>query len=339
MKNRNRNAGLATMEIIVAAVILAVVIIGVVVVIKFVSGGQGDSTKQSAQQHSESVYDMLKTCAANADLDIAFATQSNVCTLRLVGRNSCHLFRYNSTSKTLFYQEKQYTNASTDEEKISAARSMLLDEASATRLCNGAQVVTFFAMVPDLSQEGAVVTVQLRVEDSEDSYYKEYQVPACANLIAYKNGTYVPPTETPAEPDVSPEATETPSAPTNTPTPTTSLQSSKVVGTTSFSSTYEQMVEYLEDYGEDATLVLTLRFRTGSAKQSWGVGGLAIDSDSCEGDVFEYFIDHDPEVNETFIATYELKDIVSVMEDREASEIKTVFYNGFTMTKAEILYD
>ncbi|MDO4317420.1 MAG: hypothetical protein Q4C48_04340 [Lachnospiraceae bacterium] len=347
MKDKKKNGGLATMEIVVAAVILAVVIIGVIVVIKLVFGGSDEDGKQTAQQQAESVYDMLKTNVAKADLEIVFNAQENGGTLRLIGRSSYQVYKYNSTSKTLFYEEKAYTNATTDEEKIASAKSTPLDETVATVLCQDAQVMTFFVLVPDLTQADATLSVQLRVED-EDSYYQDYKIPVSQDLIALKNGTWTPaePTDPEATPGTDPEPTpavDDPSptpAPTNTPKPTEGpMRSSKLLGTSSLEATYDQMAEYLETYGEDAQLVLTLKFRLGSAKQGWGVGGLAIDSDSCEGDVFEYFIDHDPEANEIFTAVYDLKDIVAEMKDRDAENLKTVFYNGFTVTKIEIQYD
>lgn len=343
MKDKKRNGGLATMEIVVAAVILAVVIIGVIVVIKLVSGGSEDGGKQTAQQQADSVRDMIQTYVANADLDIVFSASESGGTLRLIGRNNCQSFKYNATSKTLFYETKAYTNATTDEEKIASAKSMPLDQAAATQLCKEAQVMTFFVIVPDLTQEGAMLSVQLRVEE-EESYYNDYKIPVSSNLIALKNGTWVPPEDPATTPDadVTPEpGTDEPSpTPTKAPTPTEgTLRSSKVLGTSSLVTNYEQLAQYLKDYGDDADLVLTLKFRLGAAKQGWGVGGLAIDSDSCEGDVFEYFIDHDPEANEIFIVTYKLSDIVNVMKEREAENLKTVFYNGFALSKVEIQYD
>lgn len=332
------------MEIVVAAVILAVVIIGVIVVIKIVSGGSDDNGKQTAQQQAESVYDMLQTNVAKADLDIIFNAQENGGTLRLIGRSNYQVYKYNSTSKTLFYEEKAYTNATTDEEKIASAKSTPLDETVATVLCKDAQVMTFFVLVPDLTQADATLSVQLRVED-EDSYYQDYKIPVSQDLIALKNGTWTAPEPTDSvDPGIEPTPSVLPDdpspTPSNTPKPTEApMRSSKLLGTSSLETTYDQMTEYLDTYGEDAQLVLTLKFRLGSAKQGWGVGGLAIDSDSCEGDVFEYFIDHDPEANEVFVATYDLKDIVDEMKERDATSLKTVFYNGFSVTKIEIQYD
>lgn len=341
MNDKRKNSGLATVEIIIAAVILAVVIIGVVVVIKMVSGGKDDDTKQTASQQLTSIFDVISTNLEKADLDILYATNNNDVSLRLIGRDGFQIFQYNSKTMCLYFQNMTYATATTDEEKVKAARNTTLDVNGATRLnAEGSQVKVFLVQVPNSWNNDSRLEVSVRVEDDNDSEILNRSLALNADLIALKNGSYKAPTPTedPEQPeDPTPTPTPKPADPTPTPDAGDGKQS-EFLGFGQKRIDLTKLQGYLESFGEDAELVVTIKFGTGSAKSGWGVGGLAIGSDSCVGDIFEYTVDHDPEPGEKIDVVYSLKQVINETVKREATAVAINFYNGFSIDEINIKY-
>ncbi len=339
------NGGLATMEIIVAAVILAVVIIGVIVVIKLVSGSGDGDKKESAAQQVTGIGDAISNNLQKADLEIMCTTKNNDVTLRLIGRENFQIFQYNATTQSLYFDTKTYATATTDEEKIKAARNTTLDTGGATMLnADGSQVKVFLVQLPATWDADARLRVSVRVEDADDSEYKDFIFSINEDLIALKNGTYKPPvTPTPDGDDPEPTPTTKPADPTPTPTPE-DTRKSETLGWGQKRIDLKKLQDYLEQCGDDTDFVITIKFTKGSAKKGWGVGGICIGKEgedgyeSCQGDTFEHLIDFDPKEGDTDTATWKLADVVKTCQDRGAESVFVNFYNGFSIEDISVMY-
>lgn len=348
MKDKKRNAGLATMEIIVAAVILAVVIIGVIVVIKLVSGGDNEEKKESASQQVANIGDVISSNLQKADLEIMCGSKNNDVTLRLIGREGFQIFQYNSLTQCLYFDDKTYATAETDEEKIKAARNTTVDTNTATMLnADGSHVKVFLVQVPTSWSADSRLQISVRVEDGDDSEYKDFSLPVNADLIALKNGTYKPattPTPVPDDGGDKPEATPTPKPADPTPTPEETEKNAEALGWGQKRIDLKKLEDLLEKCGEDAEFVVTIKFGTGSAKKGWGVGGICIGQEgtdqfnACQGDVFEHTITFDPKEGDTEVVSWKLKDVIKLCKEREAESVFVNFYNGFTVEDISVMY-
>ncbi len=326
---KKKNAGLSTVEVIVAAVILAVVIIGVLVVVRMVSKDDERTNAADAEKIITSLADHVAQNVSTAMLDVSYSGD----TLRVVNRDAFHLYYFDTAAGQVKYKQKNYMNPDdTEENKIKAANATSI--ATDTSETIAENVTTFHATIGDLKVQGASVVLKLRVVTDAENVNKEVVIPIHRDLIAYKNGNYIPPTPTPeATPTEDPNVT-----PTSTPSPTPSPKSEPVTGVISGKKNGPLPMDKMQAAPAGATIRVNLRCADPTkAPEGYGVGGLAIDTYTIEGSRWEVFADGKQEKDVVYSFDFDLDEMLSLLKAAEGKEIYINAYNGYSIESVEII--
>lgn len=359
MKNK-RNSGIATMEIIIAAVIVAVVVIGVVIAIKMVSGGSGessDTTQSSDDKIAESVYAKIKSYVDAADLSVSFTGSLN--TMRIVSREGYQVIYYETSSGKLYLNDHEgYSNPDiSDSNRIAVAARANCDSSNELM----AQNITSFYIdgTDDLTVSGLSIELQIKVNDT----YKTYKIPVNTEMTAYQQDPegYVPKT-TPAADDsaetaaateaaeTTPDPTSTP-VPTNTPTPTPEPAETEEADANAGTNTVVLLdgdngqisVADLSAGGENAILRVTVVRAEyeghEDVAEGWVIGGLCFGSWTVDSNYGKpATADQIVNEGETFTIEWSAKELCDYAQALGADTINVNYYCGYKCQLAELIY-
>lgn len=327
---KKKNAGISTVEIVIAAVILAIVVIGVLVAVKVVSkGDNGNENVADADKIISTLGDHIRVNVDAADLDVSYFEN----TLRLVSRDDYQIYYFNKSEGQVYYLTKAYAREMTEEEKIAFVGKITISTSGAEVIAGN--VTTFHATTTDLATQGAKMTLKVRVVTDAENVNQDIIMPINADLIAYKDGTYVAPTPTPeGGAEVTPEGTPTPEA---TPTPEPVEEFTGVLTT----SHGPVDVSKLEKAPEGAVIRITARCYDAEEAPDYdicGIGGLDLDDWNMEKSLWEIKINSiEDEVGDEVVAEFDIKQLLSVYKAKEAKQIILNIYGGYELVQVEVV--
>lgn len=318
---KKKNAGISTVEVVIAAVILVVVIVGVLVAIKFVTKENSGEQTTIAQRTVSSVSDQVASYVEGADLDITYA--NNV--LKLVSRDDYQIYSFNQQEGKVYFVSKGYSSEMTDEEKVKFVAKITLETAEAEVI--GESVSTFLVTVGDLTKADNVVSLKVRVITDTENVNKDTRIATHPSLAAFKNGTYVPPTPTP-DPNATPTPTPSPS-PTPTPEP--------VYGVI---ATNNGLIpnDYILAAPSDAILRVTVKCNNNESPENYTCGGVAFDDYNLDGSPWKITTKIDDQVGDVVSQDFKIKLIQDVMKNKgDKAELYANAYNGYVLVSIEIV--
>ncbi len=318
---KKKNAGISTVEVIIAAVILVVVIVGVLVAIKFVTKDDSGDITTSAQRTVTSISDHVASYVEGADLDITYA--NNV--LKLVSRDDYQIYSFNQQEGKVYFMTKGYSTEMTDEDKVKFVSKVTLESADAEVI--GESVSTFLVTVGDLSKTDNVLSLKVRVITDTENVNKDTRVATLPSLAAFKNGTYVPPTPTP-DPNATPTPTPSPS-PTPTPEPIFGVIAT---GNGLLSN------DYIMAAPSDALLRVTVKCTDNSSPENYTCGGVAFDDYNLDNSPWKITTKVDDQVGDVVSQDFKIKLIQDVMKNKgDGAELYANAYNGYAIVSIEIV--
>ncbi len=218
---KRKNAGLSSVEIIIAAVILVAVIVGILVAVKL--SNRRNSTTPDAEKAAtiaETLLKQLDGYARVSDLDISSDEKNYI---RLVGKSKTYIFYFDSASKKVYLAEKDSSAYGSSDDAIrSGAKADTPEVGSMSEVAANVQTFVIELVEADTINGRMKATVRTQV-GSENALRKAGpdkedfmpEIPLVNELKVYfakRAGHELQlPTSTPT-----PEATAT-----NTPVPTT----------------------------------------------------------------------------------------------------------------------
>ncbi len=330
---KKKNAGISTVEIVIAAVILAIVVIGVLVAVKMVSkGDDGNENVASADKIISSLADHIQVNVDATDLDVSYFEN----TLRLVSRDDYQIYYFNKSEGQVYYLSKAYAREMTEEEKITFVSKITISTSGAEVIANN--ITTFHATISNLAVKDATMTLKVRVVTDTENVNKDVTMRINPNLVAFKDGTYVEPTPTPeggaeVTPEVMPETTPTPEA---TPTPEPEKEFTGVLVT----KTGSLPIDKLQKAPEGAKLAITLLCEDADgAPKGYGLGGVALDEWNMENSLWQIVSDGEQEVGVEYTYYFPIQQILKVHKDSGAKQIIVNCYNGFKLVQVEVVVE
>ena len=222
---KRKNAGLTTVEIIIAAAILVVVVVGVLVAVKLSSGSKKQTSDEAeATKTAEALLSQVDGYVRAADLEVS-SDENNY--IRSVGKDKTQVYHFNSKTGVVYFVEKASSEFGSDDDAIRAGAKAFAPEDGDMSFA-AKNIKTFVIELVDEDKAEGKVKATVRAEIGNANVPKTSEIPLNPTAIKYyaeKAGHDVEvPTNTPT-PTVAPTATNTPTpAPTDepdtTPTPT-----------------------------------------------------------------------------------------------------------------------
>lgn len=327
---KRKNAGLSTVEIIVAAVIVVVIVVGILVAVKM-SGKEPteDLNETKAKEIAESLAAKVEDCTKNADLDIIIDGQGYS---RFVGSNKYQVFYMDNTAKKVYFVEKDTSDLGSDPKEIREKAKSITFQPDEMELL-ASDVITF---LPELSNpaslEGALkIVTNVKVGDA--SKPAEKTIPLNKSAIEYfaekanvditvptESPTPTPvqtntPTPTPKPDDPTPEPTK----PADTPTPQPKEMKSREVSSGTNNSRTVILNQHVSLMSKDAVLRVVVKRNENETTNMKGaeIGGICFNEVNVPDMSYLYILDHDPEIGEEFsLTSYPL---AKLYEDAKAS--------------------
>lgn len=357
---KRKNAGLSTVEIVVAAVILVAVVVGLLIVVKFSKNNDAPSQdEEQATQIVDALLSQVDTYIQSADLDVNNDADNYI---RFVGKNKCQIYLFDSTASQVFFVEIDSSSLGTDDDAIRKAAATHKPAKEEMNIV-ARNVKTFVIDLIDADTEKGFVRTTVRAQVGKDiagNVSKTKETPLNSAVISYfaeragksvdlpsVTPTPVPintltPTPIPNTP--TPEPTKPGDTPTPEPTPHEKELKTKeniVTGTTGTRSVI--LNQYVSYKNKDAVLRIVVRRNENETENKKGasIGGICFGEVSTPDDNYLFILDHDPEVNEEFsLPTISLSEIMDVAQAAGIKKImvKVAEGSGYDLVSINIDY-
>lgn len=218
---RKKNAGLSTVEIIIAAVIVVAVVVGVLIAVRMSSSSDPvREDRDKAQEIADKLSNDLEGYIKSADLDINYDELNYI---RFVGKNNYQIYYQDSQTGNVYFIEKASSEAgATDDEIRKAVKAMQPDPSEMQKVYENVAVMSI-ELIEQATEKGrAKVTIRANVGSETAPVNKEVELNNSAKMYFAEvaKQELIIPTETPT-PTPTPKPTNTPTPEiSNTPTPT-----------------------------------------------------------------------------------------------------------------------
>ncbi len=330
---KKRNAGISTVEIVIAAVILAVVVIGVLVAVKMVSKGDDKGgTTADANNIISSLGDHVRANVDAADLDVSYFEN----TLRIVSRDDYQIYYFNKNEGQVYYLTKAYAREMTDEEKITFVGKVTISTSGAEVVAQ--HITTFHATVTDLAQANARMTLKVRVVTDTENVNQDIIVNINPNLIAFKDGSYAEVTPTPdsgTEPGTEPDASPSPSP---TPSPKPSEEEYTGVLATGHGALDINKLKKAPQGAKIKIVAKCVDDQEADDETSFGIGGLDLDDWNMVGSPWEIKTNTiEDAVGDEVVKYFDIKQLLAFYESGKAKQIILNIYGGYELVEASVV--
>lgn len=359
---KRKNAGLTTVEIVVAAVILVAVVAGLLIVVKLSKKTTGPSADETeATKIVETLLTQVEGYIQSADLDVNQDADNYI---RFVGKNKSQFYHFDAASGQVYMIEKDTSEFGSSDTEIRTAAEVYKPEYTASNVV-AKNVKTFLIELVDKDTvEGSVkTTVRAEVGSSNIADTKntklnaaviQYFADRAGHDIEIPTSTPTPiptntatptpvPTEDPGQPtpaDSTPTPEPTAAADTPTPTPEVKEHIVKIITDNPQNNSHAVIVNTLVIYPMDATIHFVVRrsseeteFLNGST-----IGGIGFD---VYVPTLTFDLDHDPAYEEEITFSYNLGELKGIAD---ASNIKKLCVKindntGYSLVRITVEYD
>ncbi|MBP5489629.1 MAG: hypothetical protein J6Y10_03415 [Lachnospiraceae bacterium] len=364
---KRKDAGLTTVEIVVAAVILVAVVVGLLLVVKLSKNSDGPSKdEEEAKKIVSELLSQVDTDVRSADLDVTYDADNYI---RFIGRNKCQFFLFDSASGNVYLLEKDSSEFGKDDDSIRNAAA----EAKPTKeemKVTASNVKTFIIELvnPDTAEGKVKTTVRVQVgTELVGNVSESRETPLHSDAIKYfadraghdvevpsVTPTPIPtntatPTPTPEQQPGDNTPTPEPTKPADTPTPEATPTEAakelvvvhKVTNPQSNASAIAINTMIPPIYPEDAAFVVIAKRTAEETENKKGstIGGIGLDIGT-PADGYTFVLDRDYAVDEEIRFTYTIGEFWNI---QKVSDIKKLMVkiddnSGYTLVGVDIEY-
>lgn len=363
---KRKDAGLTTVEIVVAAVILVAVVVGLLLVVKLSKNSDGPSKdEEEAKKIVSELLSQVDTDVRSADLDVTYDADNYI---RFIGRNKCQFFLFDSASGNVYLLEKDSSEFGKDDDSIRNAAA----EAKPTKeemKVTASNVKTFIIELvnPDTAEGKVKTTVRVQVgTELVGNVSESRETPLHSDAIKYfadraghdvevpsvtptpiptNTATPTPtPEQQPGDNTPTPEPTSEPTKPADTPTPTAEPEFHvvhKVENPQTNADTVTINTIIPPIYPEDTVFKVIVRRGDGETELKKGdtIGGIGLDVGT-PADGYTFVLDRDYEPGEEIYFTYTVKEFVEISKVAGIKKliIKVYDNSGYSLVGVDLEY-
>lgn len=358
---KRKNAGLSTVEIIVAAVIVVAVVVGVLIAVRMSNKGPTtDTSATEAKTIATNLINKLSDNIKSADLDI----KSSDNFIRLVGSARYQVYYLDTATNKVYFTERETSELGKNEDDIrKIAEKKTFTTGEMTQIAENVKTCIVELIDKEKAEGKAKITVRAIVGDANN--VENAEVPLNANLLMYfadqagKELVLPTPTFTPT-PSPSPEpATPTPTtktedptkaptdAPTEPPTPTPTPKEWVHEVTTKTSNpqgnTYDLIINQMVLYNtyKDVKLVIKVRPQSENTgfEEGMVIGGIGFDSAAIV-DQYQFKLRAEDEGKEEFTFEYDWAELGALAKQLNLKKFtfRILDSTGYSLAGVDIDY-